>query len=195
MKWKLNGNVTLKKIGIDFIPVFLGVLVAMMFGNIQENFREKRFVESSLGHIYENNLTNITNIEQNLERNKPLLDSLNKYRDSTELSVLDLLQMNDGYAINTKELTGWYMLKNSKQMSRVDYEIISLMTIIEISIDRYETFFLNRVTQLMDDNMYSTDPKVKRQLAGALSDYLNTTKELLKNIKKVNTKLKQELDI
>lgn len=138
-KVKLN----YKKLLLEFISAFLGVLIALLINNWKEEQKEQEFISKSIVSIYNDNKVNLNNIDNQIVLLEQQTDTLFKYLNNKNKSIIDIIRINQGF--HTVELTdlSWKILQNSQSVNNIDYNLLTkLMSIsqkknsINLSIDK-----------------------------------------------------------
>jgi len=182
-----------KRIGSEFIPVFLGVIAAMFLGNLKEGRQESKFIDSSLGYIYENNCANIDKLEDELFNHRSFRDSTYVH-GKDKMTILKIISSVNGWQMKTKTMIGWQMLKNSPLLYKVDYDIVSMLSTIETSLDKNFPIMNARVIKTLENHSESNDPIIKDRLHRACRDYIGSINDLIGSIKRTNTLIRKKLD-
>lgn len=154
-----------KKQILDFIPVFLGVILALFFNNINERKSQNTKIEGLLEKIALGTDKNLAYLNIQMEKNQRLMDSLVFYQKEKSLSIGDIQSRAGGIRYIQFDLAAWNVLKSSELLVDVDYELVSLLYLLEENIDASET--------LTHNNGY--DEESKEQYISQLSDYLLET--------------------
>ncbi len=66
----------LKKILLELVPVFLGVILALFFNNINESRIERKKIAGLLTKVELGTEKNIQNLNMQLQQNQKVMDSL-----------------------------------------------------------------------------------------------------------------------
>lgn len=158
----------LKKPLLELIPVFLGVLLALFFTNLNENRIDRNKINALLSKIALGNEKNIESLKIQLERNQMVLDSMTHYRDNSEISIAQIIDNTRGIRYIQFDLAAWNVLKSSELLIDVDYDLTSLLYLLNESI----IYDANTISFSAE----STDQKEKEKVITALSDYIVSIK-------------------
>lgn len=170
----------LKKPLFEFIPVFLGVVLALFFNNLNESRIERGKINGLLTKIELGTQKNIDNLEEQLTQNQKVLDSLMYYRDNTKVRIGDILSNTKGIRYIQFDLAAWNVLKSSELLVDVDYDLTSLLYLLN------ESIVYDANTLKVPDN--ASDKASKGEFITSLSDYIVSIKHrifLSKEIQKL----------
>ena len=192
MKLNTKGKLAhIKKILLDFIPAFLGVLAALLLNNWQQNARDAAFIHSSIKSIYNDCQKNLSIIKSQLKHIESHIDTINFYQTNNNLSIMDLLKKNEGLHIETIRNTGWKILEKSSLATNINYETLSVLYEIDHSID-----FLNFFVKTFSDKIYGTIenrlPENKASCKMQLNDIYNSYSNLELNLIKLDSLVLKE---
>ncbi len=154
---------SLKKSIREFFPVFLGVILALFFNNINESRIEKAKINGLLEKIELGTAKNLENLDKQLRQNQKILDSMVYYQDDSNLSIGDVKAKTGGVRYIQFDLAAWNVLNSSELLVDVNYELVSFLYLLSESIDNSETLDIA--------NNLSTK-EAKEEFISNLSDYL-----------------------
>lgn len=181
-------QINYKKIILDFIPAFLGVLVALILSNWNEQRKENEFIEKSIISIYNDNKTNLERIELQLTHLENHLDTFDHYKN-TSLSIMDLIVKNNGITTNEYIQTGWNILENSKLVTNIDYELLTLLSHNSKAIELW-SHYRNRISNIIYNSLESSESSDKTRFLILLNDADNSTKKFKYNSEQIDSLLK-----
>lgn len=115
-------------------------------------------------------IKNIENLNKQLEQNQKVLDSIIYYQDEPSMSIRDIKSKTGGIRYIQFDLAAWSVLKGSELLVDVDYELVSLLYLLNESIDNSET--------LSTPNHLSSR-ETKEEYISELSDYIVEIKHRL----------------
>lgn len=161
----------LKKPLLEFIPVFLGVVLALFFNNLNETRTDRAKINGLLTKIALGNEKNIQSLNMQLAQNQKVLDSMAHYQDDPEMSIRDILSKSRGIRYIQFDLAAWNVLKSSELLVDVDYDLTSLLYLLNESIV-YDANTINTPDK-------ASDKASKEELISALSDYIVSIKHRL----------------
>ena len=166
----------LGKLILDLIPVMLGVMIALQ---LNENKSEKDkliFKDQILTSIRDEIKTNTNELDDKLPNMESFLQHLITYRDSANVSIGNVIEMNNGLSIPTIEIVSYEILINSPYSAEFDYEIIYKLSMLDRNIA--EDVFLKSIIRSLYDESLSTDANVKGRLAGIIQDYITNLRSV-----------------
>jgi len=186
---KLSEISIIRKIGIEFIGAFLGVLIALFASNWRDNYKQDKFIESVIQSIYLNNQENNEKVKIQTVHLRKQIDIVNLYLKDEQLTLLKLIKKNNGLQTNMMSFTGWTVLGRSKLISEIDYELISTLT---NNNDQYDVFRkkLEFVMGLLYEKPSSTLNEDKIRLLLGFNDLENSSEILEEETVKIDSLLK-----
>ncbi len=168
---------TIKKILVDTVPVVLGVLIALLISNWNEEKRNEKFLNSVLDSIQKELKEDRDDFKGVLSEQYALIDTIELYVDDDEVSIVDCINKASGFKAVTSKSNSWWSFLNTK-IEIVGYETISTLSEIE---DRKQ--FLNlKLSKLMDfvfEDPGSTEYTRKKMLIAQILNLVDTEKRLL----------------
>jgi hypothetical protein len=168
-----------KKIILDFIPAFLGILLALFLNDWKDQRKENEFVSKSIINIYNDNRINIKKVEVLINHIEHQLDSISFYKDSNEVSIFELINKNKGLQLKQFKQSGWNILSNSQLVTKIDYELLSSLTLIRDVIDS-QYLIRNNLANILYNSLENTHLSDKQRLHLILKD-LNHKNKLFRN--------------
>lgn len=181
----------LKKIAIDIIPVFIGILLAVIINNWRQSVSDRNYYNHALSSISLEFKENIDELEHALTRQKQLVDTLVKYVDDDDVMAIHAVRKVEGlYTADLKSTTWRFLLQDSKQ-TLVSYETISQLS----EIDKYNDLIESRNDVLIS---YFTkkdilvDPYIKQLFLLNLSDLINYEKKQIKLLRGFNKTINEK---
>ncbi len=128
-----------KKIILDFIPAFLGVLVALVLNNWNEQRKENEFITKSIVSIYHDNQSNLENIKAQLESTDKQLDTIKHYLNNKDITIEGIIKKNNGINGEILVQSGWNILENSNLVTKIDYDLVFKLNKMSRGIDIINT--------------------------------------------------------
>lgn len=154
-----------RKAIMEFIPVFLGVILALFFENLNEARIDRNKIDGLLDKIELGTEKNIENLQLQLERNQMVIDSLKAYHYDTKKRIGDVLSLTKGIRHIQFDLAAWNVLKSSELLVDVDYDLASYLYLLSESVAQSTDLVIN---------YNSPDPATKEELISDLEDYMVT---------------------
>lgn len=156
-------QINYKKIILDFIPAFLGVLVALVLSNWNEQRKENEFIEKSIVSIYNDNKSNLENIKLQLNNTNRQLDTITHYLNNDKLNIGDIIKKNNGINGEILVQTGWKILENSHLITKIDYDLVFKLDQMSEGIDIINTR-LNNTFDFCYEKLESNKHEDKKRL-------------------------------
>ena len=152
-----------RKAILEFIPVFLGVVLALFFENLNEARIDRNKINGLLDKIELGTQKNIENLELQLERNQMVIDSLKAYQYDAEKRIGDVLSVTKGIRHIQFDLAAWNVLKSSELLVDVDYNLVSYLYLLSESVSQPENLAIA---------YSSSESDRKEELISDLEDYM-----------------------
>ena len=176
------------KITFDFVPVFAGVIIALILNNIKEHRDDKKFLQNILDKIEANAEYNIYNLEDMLKKNRKLSDSLLFYADDKSIDISDILSKTGGMDIFPLDFSAWNVLKASPLVTDVEYEIVSKLYLLEEMNKLGNDMILNSLNMI---ERGSASPLKKEKFQGDVSDFNNGCEGMMDAFKAIKEYLEE----
>jgi len=148
----------LRKIALDMVPVLAGVLIALVINSWKENQSDKQFLDQVLGAIHKEVESSKADIKDVLPQHEALSDTIEVYLEDDSLSILELVQMTNGFSLSVIENAAWNALLNSN-MQLVEYETFARLNAIneykkshEIHIHRLADYVMAKAMDTTADS-------------------------------------------
>ena len=161
------------------IPVVLGILIALLINNWQEDRKDQQFVQHILSAIQTESAQNIKQIERLLPRQQAFLDSIDYHINEESLSLMELLNYAGGIAGPAIKNTAWNAFLNPN-IQVVDFKIVSILTDIDSGKNHLEGQF-KELSSLIYGRLDSESFGDKIALRSLVSEILLTEKQLLED--------------
>ncbi|HAF30141.1 MAG TPA: hypothetical protein DCG75_13960 [Bacteroidales bacterium] len=177
-----------KKIILDFIPAFLGVLIALVLSNWKEQRKENEFVKKSIVSIYNDNKSNMENINVQIKHLENQTDTIGYYLNNSNLSILDLIKKNNGLKTKSLIQSGWKILENSQLVTRIDYELLSSFTYLSENIEHLN-MYKNTISDMVYNSIDSKSKSDKYRLLALIKDMKNSSESFKRSSEYVDSVL------
>ncbi len=161
------------------IPVVLGILIALLISNWQENKKDRQFVQHVLSAIQTESVENIRQIEKLVPRQQTFLDSIDYHINEESLSLMELLNYAGGIAGPSIKNTAWNAFLNPN-IQVVDFKIVSILTDIDSGKKHLEGQF-KELSSLIYGRLDSESYGDKIALRSLISEIILTEKQLLED--------------
>ena len=130
-KKKKNVQSVIGQIGLDMIPVVAGILIALFINNLQQNYRDKKLLESTLQSLSEEFKENKENIDLLLPLQKRFLDTLQHYKEDNTYSIFDIATKASKMGTPDIYSTNWQASLNNNSIQLLNFQTIHLLSQIE----------------------------------------------------------------
>jgi len=169
----------LGKIGIEMIPIVLGILVALFINNWKESNADADFRDKVMGAIVEELKENKLELEEKIPEHYALLDTIYAYIDSDSVPIGEIVQKVQGVRIVNVKNNSWRAFLNFK-IELIEYDYISTLS----NIDGGQRHMEKQTDQLIDF-IYSNlddDTEIKKMIFSTLiNDILHHEEVLLED--------------
>ena len=167
----------------EIVPVIIGVLIALLINNWNEDRKDKRYLRQIFSSIEKELEESMTDLKRVIPKQLASIDSIDVYLNNEELSLFDLMMKIDGIQAPTIKTNSWNAIANSK-IELIEYEKLSALAGIE---ERKEN--LNRrIDKQMDfvfQNFENTDKEKKEIYRMMIGDVVGTEKRLQSRIEEI----------
>jgi len=170
----------------DIIPVILGVLIALIINNWNEDRKDKKYLNQIFSSINEELEESKTGIENTIPRQKLLLDSLEVYLDDETVSLFEIMRKAGGIRFTTIKNNSWKAISNSK-IELVEYEKISILSDIDEAKDILE-LQSEKLFDFLINNSEATSKGKKELFRMIVGNIMAIEKRLQSNIQELNEK-------
>lgn len=130
-KRKGKPNTVLGKIGLDMVPVVVGILVALFINNLRENYQDRKLIEATLLSLSNEFEKNVEDIETNRRRLTQVLDTLLYYQDDQTKSIHDLASKAGGIGFAEIRSTNWQISLNNNSLRLLNIQTVNLLSKID----------------------------------------------------------------
>lgn len=124
--------------------VTIGVLIALFFSNLKENYQAKKFKIASIETIKNEVEINYSELKKVMEQQSRLLDTINKYTDN-HISIYDLFHKTNGLQLPTLSNTGLEFYSRN-EINSIDFEMMSTLIRMNMLSELIDT----KLEKLMD---------------------------------------------
>ncbi|MAW88185.1 MAG: hypothetical protein CMJ42_16835 [Phyllobacteriaceae bacterium] len=162
---------------MELIPVFAGVLLALMLNNWQENRKDARFINKLSEAVSKELQQNTESLERVLQRQSVFMDTLQHYLDDESVSLGEVLQRGGGLQLATIQNAAQTALLSSK-IDLLDIDEVLFFT----ELNESKKLMNLKVQDLMDlalDNVVSTEKDSKLALMIQISNLIDSEQQLL----------------
>ncbi len=167
----------LKKLFREMIPVILGVLIALLINNLNEQRKDRQYVNKMMQAITTEIKENKKELDELAIKRWQMLDTIGHYIDE-EISIGNVITKVNGLGGVSIRNTAWRSMMNSR-MDLMDYKKISVLTDIG---DQKELMIiqLKKMIDLVYERGASEDFKDMERFQLMLESIMYTEQELLR---------------
>ncbi len=171
----------IKHYSIDFIIVTAGVLIALFLNNFKENHQERKYHTASVETIKNEIEANYKQLESVIEKQKNLLDTINKYTTS-DMSIGELIVGKSGGLKGTTLSNSGLEFYKKNQLNLIDFELMNKL----IGIDKTIRLIDVKMEKLLDflyPNLFVNSEESKKLTIFQLNNLLSSETYLMKQYK------------
>jgi hypothetical protein len=121
----------LRKLGLDIIPVIIGILIALFINNAQQNYRDKKLLDSTLQSLSNEFSYNAMAIKGKLPLHQQWIDTLLQYKDSEHYSIQDLMTKVGSVSTANIFTTNWQATLGNNSLGFLNFETVQLLSKID----------------------------------------------------------------
>lgn len=164
----------MKKIIKEVIPVILGVLIALLINNWNEDRKDKKYLNQIYNSIQEELKESSLDFKKNIPKQQRFADSLKAYINDETLSIIDIVKKADGiYAPRIKN-NSWRAIANSR-IELIEFKTLSTLSELDDSKKNLE-YKQEKISDFLIENIKSTQPLKKEILILMVSEVISTEK-------------------
>jgi hypothetical protein len=167
----------IRKIFFNTIPVIIGILLALFIDDYRQAQSDQQFVSQTLEAIATDFETNIQNLEEVVVRQVSLLDTLEKYQDDPELSLMETIFQAGGLKVETIRNVIWKSFI-SRNFNVIEYELIARLTDIE-EFKEIKHKMEERILSFVYENGKSKKLKDKQLFTWIIQDLIGVEEQLI----------------
>lgn len=159
----------IKKGIIEMIPITLGILLALLLNNWQENRSDKKFIETVIERTTQEILENKRSLEEILPQHDAFSDTIYLYMENEDVSIRDLIRKVQSVNAPSIKNTSWKSFLN-QNMKLIDYNLISYLSSVEegkIGLDKK----LDNMMKFVYENIESRERDKKETFLFIIEDF------------------------
>ena len=165
-----------RKFVSEMIPVLLGVLLALLVNNWNEQRKDKAFVNKAFDAIKKEITENREELDKILPGHYAFIDSLAQYTKDENMSLEAILINTNGLQMPTIKSTAWKFYLGSN-IELIDYQRVSILS----GMDETIKFLEIKMEQLMEfatQNTPKTDSQTKKMFTILLLNVTDSEEQL-----------------
>ena len=164
----------------EVIPVIIGILIALLINNWNEERKEKKYLNQIFISINKELEESRIDLIENIPKQQVLIDSLNRYLNDETVSVFDIIKKAGGIHGSTIKNSSWKAISNSR------IELVEFQKLSDLSeIDESKMFLeikREKLLHFMIDNLKNTSPDKKEVLMLLIAEIVSSEKFLQSEI-------------
>lgn len=167
----------------DLVPVLLGVLIALYINNLNEDYKNKKYIENFYTSLQQELKETHKDFIEKKPIQKQLLDTLNYYANNNTLPLIDVIMKGGGINGTRIKLNYWKSLANSK-IELISYDKLSILADIEEGKELL-TYKRNKILDFVYANLRETSSDKKIILKLMMEEVLRTQENIMEDILKI----------
>lgn len=178
----------LSRMTFEFVPVFIGVILAIYFSNLKEEKESINFVEKLEVSILAEIDGDILDIDSSLVGEIRAMDTLLFYAEQDTMSIYNVLAKTGVISFPSLEFSTWSIIQSSGNAFVLDTKLIKEMVSMDIMINKHHIHSVNNLADYFLKNMYKRDKDSKMTLYLMIGNHANMEIEIrddLKDLKEI----------
>ncbi|MFK7933669.1 MAG: DUF6090 family protein [Saprospiraceae bacterium] len=170
----------IKQIIREIIPVIIGILVALVINNWNEDRKDQKYLDKIFSSIEKELEESGADIERVIPKQLAMLDTIDTYLNDETVSLAKIVWSANGIQEPEIKINAWNAIANSK-LELIEYEKISALSDIAGGKENLRL----RTEKMLDfllPNIQETDRGKKTLLRMMVVDVVNAEKRLQANI-------------
>lgn len=173
----------MKQILKDVIPVILGILIALLINNWNEERKDKKYLNQIYESIQKELKESDLDFKKNIPKQQKLLDSLNFYVSNENVSIFDIIRKVGGIYSPRIKNNSWKAIANSR-IELIEFDKLYLYSELDESKKNLE-YKQDKISDFLYQNIKSTSSEKKEVLMLMVSEIIATEKYTLTEIEKL----------
>lgn len=154
----------LSRLTFEFVPVFIGVLLALYFSNLKDERDSIKFVDKLKVSILAEIDGDIMDIDSSLIGELNAMDTLLFYAERDSMSIYNVLEKTGVISFPSLEFSTWSIIQSSGNAFVLDTEILKEMVSMDIMINKHHIHSVNNLADFFLKSMYRKDKESKMTL-------------------------------
>lgn len=166
----------MKKVIKDIIPVIIGILIALLINNWNEDRKEKKYLDQIFTAINSELEESVLDLKDVLPKQQILIDSLGRYLNDETITIYEIIKRAGGVHGSSVKNNSWKAIANTK-IELVEFQKLSALTEITES-QEFINLKREKLLDFMIDNLISTN-KDKKEVFKLLCEEMNSSEKFL----------------
>lgn len=160
----------------EIIPVILGILIALIINNWNEERKDEKYLNQIFSSLNEELIESRADIIEAIPKQQILLDSLQRYLYDETVTLSDIIEKARGIHGPVIKNYSWKAI-SSLRIELVEYEKLSALIELDESKESLELKF-EKVLDFILNNLKETSPDKKEIFMIMISEIMSTEKYL-----------------
>ncbi|SDI62412.1 hypothetical protein [Winogradskyella thalassocola] len=174
---------TVRRLFNETIPVIIGILIALLINNWNEDRKDKIYLNQIFSSIESELEDSSLDIKRVIPKQLASVDTLNTYMDNDNVTLYEIMMKSNGIQSPTIKTNSWNAIANSK-IELIDYKKLSALSDIE---ERKQNL-IQRIERQMEygfQNFEKADKNKKVIFKMMILDIIGAEKELQSKIEEL----------
>lgn len=163
----------LSRMTFEFVPVFVGVILALYFSNLKEKQDSVKFVEKLKVSILTEIDGDIEDIDTSIIGEAKAMDTLLFYADNDTMSIYNVLSKTGVISFPSLEFSTWEIIQSSGNAFVLETHVLKEMVSMDIMINKHHIRSVNSLTDFFLKNIYKKDRESKMTLYLMIGNHAN----------------------
>ncbi len=173
----------MKQLLKDVVPVILGILIALVINNWNENRKEKKYLNQIYSSINNELEETIESLEENIPKQQSLVDSLAVHLDNESIELSDIIKSAGGIWAPRIKNNSWRAVANSR-IELIEFDKLSALSELDESKNTQD-YKQEKIMDFVLENMKSSQSEKKEILMMMVSEMVSSGKYLQTEIEKL----------
>ncbi len=170
----------MKQLLKDVIPVILGILIALVINNWNENRKEQKYLNQIYASIKKELKESIQSLEENIPKQERLVDSLRVNLNNETIELFDVIKKAGGIWAPRIKNNSWRAVANSR-IELMEFEKLSSLSELEESKNTQD-YKQRKIMDFVFENIKSTESDKKEVLMIMVSEMVSSGRYLQSEI-------------
>ena len=173
----------IEKLINDVIPVILGILIALVINNWNEDRKEQKYLDQIFASINEELKESIQSLEDNIPKQERLRDSLMVDLNNESVTLFDVISKAGGIWAPRIKNNSWRAVANSR-IELVEFDKLSELSELDDS-KITQDYKQKKIMDFVIENVKSTSSDKKEILMMMVSEMISSGKYLQSEIEEI----------